>query len=95
MLLDKPIQTGTVITVKLTSGEEMLARFESETDEQIVVTKPSVLTAGPNGVGMVPWIMSAQSRNVKLNRAAIVTYVASDDEIAKSFVEATSSIKLV
>jgi succinyl-CoA synthetase beta subunit len=95
MLLDKPIQSGSVITIKLNSGEELLARYESETDQQIVVSSPSVLTANATGVGMIPWIISAQSRVVKLNKTAVVTFVSTDSEISKTFIQATSSIKMV
>lgn len=95
MILEKPIQQGSVITVKLISSEELLARYESETDQYITVSKPAVLTVQGQSMGMVPWMVSAPNRNVKINKAAVVTFVAADEDIAKSFTEATSSIKMV
>lgn len=92
MIIDKPIDKGSVITVKLISGEELLARFDSETDQHIVVSKPSVIAATADNIGLVPWMISAQTRNVKLNKSAVVTYVATDEELAKNFINATSSI---
>lgn len=94
MLLDKPITAGTVITVKLVSGEELLARYESDTAENLIVSKPAVLTASNTGMGMVPWVISAQGRQVKLSKSAVVAWMATDDEIARSFVQATSGITL-
>jgi hypothetical protein len=94
MLLNKPITAGTTITIKLISGEELLARYESENETTLNVSKPAVLTANANGMGMMPWVISAQNTQVKLNKHTVVAWVATDDEIARSFVQATSSIKL-
>lgn len=94
MLLDKPITAGSTITIKLISGEELLARYESQNAEELIVSKPAVLAANNNGMGMVPWVISAQSRQVKLLKSTVVAWMATDDEIARSFVEATSGIKL-
>ena len=33
MLLERPIKKGSIITVKLNSGEELVARFETEDDD--------------------------------------------------------------
>ena len=95
MLIEKPIKEGSIISLKLTSGEELIARFESGDETQIVVSKPSVLAQGPQGLGMVPWIMSAQAEKITLNKSSIVAQTSTDEEIAKSYIQATSSIQLV
>jgi hypothetical protein len=95
MLLSKPITPGTVITVKLTSGEELLARYDSHTDTELVVTKPSSLSVSANGLGTMPWMISSPGSKVCLNRQCVIAYAAADDEIGKSYQEATSEIKLV
>lgn len=94
MLLRKPIEKGSVVTIKLISGEEVIARFESQSDTELVVSKPSVLASNGNGVGIMPWIMSSMAGDISLNKSTLIAFTQTDEQIAKSYIEATSSIKL-
>jgi hypothetical protein len=94
MLLRKPLEKGSIVTIKLNSGEEIIARFESENDTDLVVSKPSVLTSNGTGLGIMPWMISASLGDIALNKSTIVTFTQTDEQIAKSYIEATSSIKL-
>lgn len=95
MLFDKPLKSGEVVTVKLTTGEELIARFEESTDSGLTVSKAVVLAPGAQGIGMVPWIMSAEPSQITLNKDTILTYATTQKEIADKYIEMTSSIKLV
>ena len=46
--IDKGLTEGDVITLKLTSGEEIVARMDKETDTHYRLTKPMVIAMGPN-----------------------------------------------
>lgn len=94
MLLKKPIDKGSIITIKMIGGEEIIARFESISDSELVVSKPSVLASSGTGLGIMPWIMSAMTGDISLNKNTIITFTQTDEQIAKSYMEATSSIKL-
>ena len=94
MLLEKPIVKGSVITIKLTSGEELLARFESESETQLIVEKAATIAQGQQGMGIVPWMMTSQAATVKLNKTAVVAYTQTEEEIAKAYTETTTSLKL-
>lgn len=95
MLLEKPLQSNDVITVKLLTGEELLARFHSENENELVVTKASVIAANPNGMGMIPWMISARPREIKLNKQTVVAFAKTEKEIADKFTEMTSEIKMI
>lgn len=95
MILKKPLERGSIVTLKIISGEEVIARYESETDSALVVSKPSVLTSNGTGLGIMPWMISSSTGDVSLNKSTIVTFTPTDEQIAKSYVEATSSIKIV
>ena len=49
MLLEKPIKDGSIVTVKLNSGEELVARFESETDTELNISKVRTVAHGQEG----------------------------------------------
>ena len=96
MLIAKPLEKNDVITIKLMNGEEILGRFENENDKEIVVSRASVVAANPDGkMGLVPWLMSARTEKVSINKDTVVAYLPTVEEIAKVFTEATSSIQLV
>lgn len=95
MLFDKPVKNGEVVTVKLSNGEELIARFEEETDTDLVLSKVVVLAPGAQGIGMVPWLMSSEPSKIKLNKSIILTHATTQKEIADKYIEMTSSIKLV
>ena len=96
MLFDKPLKSGETVTIKLTTGEEIIARYEdTTTNGDLVTSKPVVLAPGAQGIGMVPWIMSAEPDKVNINKENILTYATTQKEISDKYIEMTSSIKLV
>lgn len=94
MLLEKPIVKGSVITIKLTSGEEILARYEDENDTQLIVEKAATIAQGQQGMGIIPWMMTSTAATVKLNKTTVVAYTQTEEEIAKAYTETTTSLKL-
>jgi hypothetical protein len=83
-----------LLVLKLLTGEEVLGRFVNETDSEIHIKKPSTLAMGQQGMGIVPWMMTAQPETTKLNKHTVIAHAPTDAEIAKAYIEATSSIKL-
>ena len=95
MLIQKPPGSGDVVTFKLISGEEVIARFESEDDSSLYISKPVTLAGNNQGMGFVPWMISSLPERIKLNRNTLITFGHTQEQIAKAYIEATSSIKLV
>lgn len=95
MLLNKSLNQGDVVTFKLTSGEEVIARFQNETITEYQVTKPISLTPTPNGsIGMVPTVFSADlNSNVNLQKSAVAVVANPRKEFADEYTRATSGIK--
>lgn len=95
MLLQKPIAKNDIITIKLTTGEELIAKFLEESDTQLVVERATTMAANPQGgLGLVPWMMSAMPEKISLNKSTVLAYTQTVKEIADKFVEATTNIKL-
>ena len=94
MLIQKPLDTGDVVSIKLLTGEEILGRFDSVTDTELLIKKPCSLAMNGQGMGMIPWMLSAQPEVTKINRNTVIAYAPTDKEIARAYTEATSSITL-
>lgn len=95
MLVQKPIAKNDIITIKLTTGEELIAKFIEELETELVVERATTMAANPQGgLGLVPWMMSAMPDKISLNKSTVLAYTQTVKEIADKFVEATTNIQL-
>ena len=96
MLLEKPIKQGTTISIKVTSGEEVIACYESDNDVDLIVTKPATISATAEGkMGIIPWMMTSRVDKFSLNKNTVVAFVATEEEISKAYLQSTTDLKLV
>lgn len=95
MLIEKQIAVGDVITLKLSSGEEIIARYDGETADHIKVEKPLALVAGGQSLGMMPWIFLGESSVIKINKFAVVAGpMLSKKDAAAQYLQGTTGIAL-
>lgn len=95
MLIDKGVSQGEVITIKLTSGEEIVARLVEETEGYYKLSRPMVIAMGQNGPGLMPYLFTVNpDKEVKINKGTIVVVEATDKQFADQFLQATTGIKL-
>jgi len=95
MLIQKPLEKNDIVSIKLLTGEEVIAQYEEETDAHLQVTRASIVAANPEGgLGLVPWMMSSAPESIRINKDTIVTYSTTVEAIANKFIEATTNIKI-
>ena len=90
-----PYTGGDPVTVKLSSSEEIIATFVEQTDDTFTVEKAVILIQSQQGVGMMPWMMSAEEGAISLNKNSIIAVCKTNSDVAKAYKENTSSIQLV
>lgn len=96
MLIDKGVSEGEVITLKLTSGEELVGKLVGETDAYYKLSRPMVIGMGEKGPGLMPYLFTVHpDKEVKLSKVTVTVAEATDGTFAKQFLESTSGIKLV
>jgi hypothetical protein len=96
MLIDKGVTVGEVITLKLTSGEELVAKLTEETPAYYKLSKPMVIGMGQKGPGLMPYLFTVHpDKDVKLLKTTVTVVEATDKQFADQFIESTSGIKLV
>jgi hypothetical protein len=95
MLIDKGVSTGEVITLKLTSGEEIVAKLVEETATYYKLNRPMVIGQGPQGPGLMPYLFTVHpDKEVKLLKTTITVAEATDETFAKQFIQSTTGIAL-
>lgn len=95
MLLNKGFATNEVVSLKLTSGEEIVARFEEETATGYRISKPTAVTMTQQGLGLMPYMFTVDpDRDIVINHNAVVVISATEKVFADQYIQGTTGIKL-
>ncbi len=89
------IKTDEVYTLKLNSGEELIAKVKGIEGTELIVAEPVSIAPGPQGMGLVPSMFTADPKGeYRLNTNSISIYAVTDASVKNKYVEATTGIKL-
>lgn len=95
MLIDKGVAVGEVITLKLTSGEELVAKLSEETPTYYKLSRPMVIGMGQQGPGLMPYLFTVSpEKDVKLLKTTVTVAEATDKQFADQFLQTTTGIAL-
>lgn len=96
MLIEAPYKEGDTVSFKLSSGEEIVARLEKETEKSYTLKKPMVLVAQQQGLGLAPFMFSVNPDGKFVLQANSVSCVAkTEEEIGKQYLSQTSGLAMV
>jgi hypothetical protein len=89
------IETGRVYTFKLGSGEELIAKVKSSSDTWIEIEDPVSVAPGPQGMGLIPSLFTADpAESVRLNTTSVSLIALTDDSVRMKYIEAVTGIKV-
>jgi hypothetical protein len=89
------IEQGKVYSFKLNSGEELIAKVEFVNGEFITISEPVSVAPGPQGMGLIPSLFTADPRSgARLNTNSVALCALTDDNVKMKYIEATTGIKL-
>ena len=96
MLMGKTYNQGDVVTLKLTSGEEVIARINEDRTGEYVLNKPmALLNTSNGGLGMMPVPIAANPQDlIVLNKHAVAFHGKCQSELASQYLEKTTGITL-
>lgn len=95
MLIDKGVTEGEVITLKLTSGEEIVAKLVEDGAAYYKLKNPQVIGMGPKGPGLMPYLFTVNpDKEIKLLKTTVTVAEATDKAFADQFIQSTTGIVL-
>jgi hypothetical protein len=95
LILNKGYQQGDVVSLKLINSDELIAKFESETDDVIKIHRPLSLTMSPQGsLGMIPWMLLGSDEFITLNKSHVMAISASKKDAADQYLSGTTGIAM-
>jgi len=89
------IETGTVMTFKLNSGEELIAKVVDVQGQFVKVTEPVSIAPSPQGMGLVPSMFTAEPKDdAVININSVSLYALTEESVKFKYIEATTGIKI-
>lgn len=94
MLINRGLSSGDVVSLKLLNGDEIIARFENETADEITINRPLALTMSQSGLGMIPWVFLGDKETMTLKRSHVFVILPSKKDAADQYMQGTTGIAL-
>ena len=89
MLSEKSYKAGDVITIKITSGEELVATLVEDGPMHLKLKSTVVLTMTQDGIKMVPYLFTVDLESaIKIAKLNVTVIEKSDDAAAKQYLYA-------
>jgi hypothetical protein len=95
MLIDKGISVGSTVTLKLTSGEEVIAKYNGESNDHYRISRPMTLSMSPKGLGMMPFVFTVDGdKEISINKPSVIMISVTDRQFADQYIQSTTGIAL-
>jgi len=89
------LEHNQVYTFKLNSGEEMVAKVKQSGGDWITLEEPVSIAPGPQGMGLVPSMFTADPKEeIRLNINSVSLVSKTDDSVKMKYIEATTGIRV-
>ena len=88
------LDTGKIYTLKLNSGEELVAKVLKTEFGTLQVSHPLSMAMSQQGIQMVPSLFSADLQKVDINTASIAMSTEAREDVVKAYTEATTGLDL-
>lgn len=87
------IKVGEVYTFKLTSGEEVVGKVTSVEDNLISLHDPVSVAPGPQGLGLMQSMFTADPKDsARLNINNVTIFALTDSSVKAKYIEATTGL---
>jgi len=95
MLIELNYKKGDIISIKLVTGEELVARFEEETDTDITVDKPMSLQVGPQGIGISQFMLTMDMNSkVTMSKHNCLVIAQTRKEMSDQYIQGTTGLAM-
>lgn len=92
MLTKKKYSANDIISLKLTTGEEVIAKYVEDSSTSITVDKPVCLVPQQEGLGFAPFMMTTSESRFDFSWHSIISIVPTAQELSKHYTQTTTGI---
>jgi len=95
MLIEAPYATGDVVSVRLSSGEEIVGKLLDDNDKTIKLKQPLSAIMSEKGLAMLPFMLTVDpEKDLTVSKNQIVITAKSHKEVADHYLQSTTGITL-
>lgn len=95
MLINKGIASGEVVTIKVVTGEEIVAKYLESTETGHKISRPMVLSMTQKGMAMMPMLFTVDpDSDITINSSSVVMMSVTDPDFAKQYTTSVTGIQL-
>ena len=96
MLLETPFKKGDVVSFKLASGEEVVAKLEEIEETKYIVTKPLMLTMSEKGLALAPFMFTIEPlAKITFHNNNILCATKTEKQMASQYIATTTGLTMV
>ena len=92
MLIEPEFKLNDIITLRLVAGEEIVAKYMGHDADAFLVNKPNALVTTQQGLGLAPYIMTADPGTMRIHKTTVVLTVKTNTDAAGNYIKATTGI---
>lgn len=95
MLIETPYKVGDTVSIKLSSGEEIIARLEEEKADNLQLHKPLMVAMTQQGLGLAPFMFTVSpDAKININTKNVLCIAKTMDEMSKQYISNTTGIAI-
>ena len=95
MLIEAPYATGDVVSVRLSSGEEIVGKLLDDNDKTIKLKQPLSAIMSEKGLAMLPFMLTVDpEKDLTVSKNQIVITAKSHKEVADHYLQSTTGLSL-
>jgi hypothetical protein len=96
MLIEAPMKDGDTVTMKISNGDEIIARLVETRTNTYVVSKPLAIMATAQGLGLGPYAFTVDpDAKIEISKQTVIFIAKTQSDMAKQYISNTTGIKLV
>ena len=93
MLIEAPFKNGDVVTLKLTSGEELVGKLQEEKDDAYMIKTPLTLVMSQQGVGLQQYLFTAEAdKTQRFPKTSVTIITKTMKQFADAYQQQTSGL---
>ena len=95
MLIEAPYSAGDVVSVRLSSGEEIVGKLLADDTTTIKLKQPLMAMMSEKGLAMIPFMLTVNPEaDLIINKQQIMITAKSHKDVADHFIQSTTGITL-
>jgi hypothetical protein len=93
MLIEAPYKNGDIVTLKLTSGEELIGKLEEEKTDSYKIKTPLTLVMGQQGLGLQQYLFTGDPEKAyNFTKDKVITITKTIKQFSDVYQQQTSGI---